>query len=216
MALLTFTSGYLPHTEFKSVYGRQTTTNESVTGFGILCRPQPENSREDSKNGYNQQCTIKYNDSGGTSFTRNHITDFPDSDVSFEQSGDGANTSFSSPLSMSAKTNGSKVQFESGSGIDLRVDIGTVRSFYTGTASLNTAHIDAIVLQRVQDDPSFEFIETTGVKKSGGGAYEWTPYDENESCSSYVMKELAVNNTLIINNKSAEKRTYPLFRPHGS
>jgi len=88
-------------------------------------------------------------------------------------------------------------------------------SHYTGDTDSKDCAIQALYVKRIPDDANVEYIETTGVLKTGGGAYEWSPYQENESCSAFIMKEVAVNNTLIANGKTFEWRTYPLVRSIG-
>jgi hypothetical protein len=97
----------------------------------------------------------------------------------------------------------------------LRVDRGVLLSNHSGTATAYTVGVSAIHLERNPDrsiSGGSTYIETTGIKHDTASTYEWTPYDENESCSSFVMKEVVASNTLVINYRSAEARTYPIFR----
>jgi hypothetical protein len=70
---LTPTTGYIKNTEMTAYYLEQTTTSESVLGFGILSRPQPDSTRFDDEYGYEQTVSIKYDDSGGTSLRHGQL-----------------------------------------------------------------------------------------------------------------------------------------------
>jgi hypothetical protein len=69
----------------------------------------------------------------------------------------------------------------------------------TGSAtSLANQFTVAIHFRNITDDIEVgDYFET--MPENDGGTYSWTPYDENESCSSYMMMVGAKNVNKIIN-----------------
>lgn len=211
------TSGYILPSEMRAHYEVRTGTESRFLALDIINRPQPDGARDDDKYGYLQDVKIKYNDGGGTtSLDRQNQIKFIKARADFEETGSSAVTTWSDFEETDQKTNGSKVVISgTPSGIDLRLEKGIFSSYYTGTGGTFGTSIDAIQIERVPDNLSSNQIETTGAHKDTPDTLEWTPFDENECCSAFIMKELVVTNTQVINANTSESRTYPIFRAKG-
>lgn len=210
--MITPTDGYIEHTEMRAYYYGGDSENFFYLGFSLVTRPQPNGVRDDNKYGYNQGFRVKYNDAGGdSSFLRYNILELSEISEATVIATNSPFTSWSGLTVDDNKTNGQKILSKQ-SGVELRVDSGNLRSYTTGVGGIGTTSIDAIQLVRVNDNTNTNRIEVTGNHKVSPSAYEWTPFDENESASAYVFKALAVNNTLAVNSLTTESRTYPIFR----
>lgn len=211
---MTPTSGYiLPH-EMRAHYESSTSDNFYM-GFNMITRPQPNGVRDGSQYGYDQSLRLKYEDAGSTGVMhRNNALKIDGAFAEHQYSSASALDLWSSPESLDSKTNGRMVTSKQ-SGIDLRVATGTFTSNYTGTSNPFQTSINAISLQRIPDNTNTNHLELTGNYKASPSSYAWTPFDENEAASAYVMKEIVVNNTLVVNTHTSEYRTYPVIRAVG-
>jgi len=150
-------------------------------------------------------------DAGGTSYNRYNTLRMKQTSIDDFLSGSGAQDQWSTGIETAGKTDGIKTSIDNNNTIELRVDRGLLLSYFTGVFAAD-CEIKALYLERVPDTANAEYVEPTGCFQSSGGAYEWTPFSENEAASSFIFKEVAVHNTLITNAKTSEGRTYPVFR----
>ncbi len=217
--MLVPTSGYIKPDEMRAYYfsneDGEDDEDYSFMGFGIISRPQPNGIRDDNQNGYFQGITLKYNDGGGSAgFERVNSLELSDAKSEFYSQNSSPLTSWSSPVTTDNKTNGQKVT-TSQSGIDLNLDSGVFNSYATHIGEGSVRSIDALLFNRFADNSNTNRFEMTGNHKVTPSPFEWTPFDENESASAYVMKEIAINNTLAVNMRTKEYRTYPIIRTEG-
>ena len=208
---ITFTSGYVPHTDAGWVI---TGVNTYYPIAGAVM-PQPKGFKDTKEIGYKYIWRSYLEHDGGTGgFTvQSGLNVDENSVVGYDTESSGTSTSAWRPANNTELyNNGNQVNNATFDGYDFRVWSGEVKVKYEGTATPgSTPIVLAFNSNESPDNSSSDSFEITGNHAATPATYEWTPYDENESCSAFICKRVGSENVNTIHGKSWRSRTIPLF-----
>jgi hypothetical protein len=80
-----------------------------------------------------------------------------------------------------------------------------------GNTTVRTIHVEQTLTDSANFTGGDNTFEVTGVHPVSAGSYDWTPADQNESCSAFIAKAVVVENTNRVARETMPTWSIPLF-----
>lgn len=198
--------------------GVEITDSASYIAANGCVYPQPQGIATDQKRGYNVDWDVYFDDHGGTSFFRSASINLNNGAVRSTQQllSDSAYSGWTGPGALDQKNNGStSMSVPTNKQYEFYTWSGNASAYYTGVPVSTPGTIPPRVMAlRVADSPDTTLsgdIESTGKHDTTPRPNAWTPFDSNESCSAFVCRKIAAENTNALNINSQRSQTLPVF-----
>jgi hypothetical protein len=80
-----------------------------------------------------------------------------------------------------------------------------------GNTNVRVVHVEQTLTDIADFTGGDNTFEVTGVHPDSAGTYDWSPADQNESCSAFISKAVAIENTNRVARETMPTFSIPLF-----